>query len=242
MSTDNQLDQHVIQADGTWQCWWLSLLEIARITGKLNPLFDTPGGHFYDYWNPPTGPRAVPGEGEVPTSIVYKGEPNPVDQVPNPERWVYGPVWQRKIMYYLLDRDNERPWSKPSASSIKAVRITALNTLLGYLGLTGITFGTPWSSNSFKLKDEFNALLRGQNVLTDRSNAASGSGHSMSGIVGPQDGSGSPGESIHVYNQSRSRQEFVDFNLQQDSNEPKKYTLVNKSGETLSWFVAVNTA
>ncbi|KAF5724695.1 hypothetical protein FMUND_581 [Fusarium mundagurra] len=248
MDANDQLDQHVVQVDGTWQCWWLSLLEIARITGKLNPLFETPGSHFYTYWNPPEGPREIPEVGQVPTNIVYmdQGAPIPADKVPNPlpkpERWVYGPVWQRKIMYYLLDRDNNRPWSKPSASSIKGVRITALTTLLGHLGLSGITFGTPSSSNALKVKDELNALSRGQNVLTDRSNEGGGSGHSMSGIVGSQDESGSPGDSIRVYNQSMSKQDFVTFDLQQDSQVSKKYTLVNTSGETLTWFMAVNIA
>lgn len=248
MEADNQLDQHVVQVDGTWQCWWLSLLDIARITGKLDPFFETQGSHFYTYWNPPTGPRAIPEVGQVPTNIVYidKGEPIPENQVPNPlpkpERWVYGPVWQRKIMYYLLDRDNDRPWSRPNASSIKGVRITALMTLLGYLGITGITFGTPSSSNALELKGELNILSRGQNVLTDRSNEGAGSGHSMSGIVGSQDASGSPGDSIRVYNQSASKQDFVTFDLKQDSTEPKKYTLVNSSEEALTWFMAVNVA
>ncbi|KAF5252611.1 hypothetical protein FANTH_2506 [Fusarium anthophilum] len=248
MDAINQLDQHVVQVDGTWQCWWLSLLEIARLTGKLKPLFETPGSHFYNYWNTHEGARAIPGVGQLPTSIVYidKGEPIPEDRVPNPfpkpERWVYGPVWQKKIMYYLLDRDNDRPWSQPNASSIKSVRTTALTQLLGYLGITGITFGTPSSSNAFKLKGELNVLSRGQNVLTDRSNEGAGSGHSMSGTVGSQDASGSPGDSIRVYNQSMSKQEFVTFDLEQDSKESKKYALVSSSGETLTWFMAVNIA
>ncbi|KAF5646144.1 hypothetical protein F52700_1834 [Fusarium sp. NRRL 52700] len=248
MAANNQLDQHVLQVNGTWQCWWLSLLEVARITGQLNPLFETPGSHFYTYWNPPEGPRETPDVGKVPTRVVYlkEGVPIPEDKVPNPlpkpERLVYGPVWQRKIMYYLLDRNNDRPWYNPSSTSMKGIRIRELTKLLGYLGITSITFGEPSSSNGFKVKDELNALTRGQNVLTDKSVEGTRSGHAMSGIVGSQDESGSPGDSIRVFNQSESKRDFVTFDLQQDSQEPKKYSLVSSAGETLNWFMVVNVA
>ncbi|KAF5022673.1 hypothetical protein F66182_5221 [Fusarium sp. NRRL 66182] len=250
MDGGDQLGEHVVQVDETWQCWWLALLEVARISGKLKPLFETKGNDFYDYRHPPASsePRAIPEAGEVPANVVYilNGEPIPEDQVPKPlskeaplGRWVYGPVWQRKIMYYLLDRDNNRAWSKPDAIVVIPGRSFALTNLLTYLGITGITFGTPWSNNGLKLKEALNELPQGQNVLADKTNTGGRTGHSMSGIVGSQDASGSPGDSICTYNQSWSKQDFVTFDLKEDSG---KYILVSESGDKLSWFMPVMIA
>jgi hypothetical protein len=89
---DAELDRRVYQKDGTLQCWWLTLLEIARDSGKLNSTFQE-GIPLHTYYT--ANPRPpIPNKGGVP-----KGAPQNVKN--NALLEVHGPKWQRMIMLIL---------------------------------------------------------------------------------------------------------------------------------------------
>ena len=89
MQNSSQLDQPAFQKVGTWHCWWLSLLEVAQATNKLNPILKEEGGKLHAYYR--TGNRPIAAKGDLPEDISLQ----------KPELEVYGPEWQRMIMFFL---------------------------------------------------------------------------------------------------------------------------------------------
>ena len=216
-----QLDQPAFQKAGTWQCWWLSLLEVARATDKLNSTFEE-GGKLYAYYK--TGGKSIPAEGNLPEDV----------NLEKPELEVYGPEWQRMIMFFLWDKSNECPWNKThNTTCLTSQRKAELEKLLNYLGVTGITFGTPRSPIEANVSAVVNdGLANNQRVLVDKKN------HAMSGIVEsirPEDSNQKAYNKIKVFNQ-QTQETFMCW--VREHPEDKKLMLLSESGKTqLNWIL-----
>ena len=213
-----QLDQPALQKAGTWQCWWLSLLEVARATDKLNSIFKEEGGKLYAYYK--TGGRSVPVEGCLPEDFVLE----------KPKLEVYGPEWQRMIMFFLWDKSNECPWHIHTDTLPTSQRKAELEKLLSYLGVTGITFGTPRNLIEINVSGVVNGLSNNQRVLVDKTN------HAMSGIIIQPEGSNQEAyNKIKVFNQ-QTQQTFMCW--VREHPKDKKLTLLSESGNTqLNWIL-----
>jgi len=180
-SKNYELDKQVIQKDGTWQCWWLSLLEAARDSEKLDHTFNDANGTLNKYWQG----KAIPAEGELPPDIkakndTLKNQKPPSKIVLKESKEVYGPVWQRMIMYFLWDIGGWTGWYPASTTMSTSLRPAALAKMLVSLGVTGI--GIPEKGAKMtpvEVLKTVGGLEPGTWVLMDKP------GHAMSGRVVP---------------------------------------------------------
>ena len=215
-----QLDQPALQKAGTWQCWWLSLLEVARATKKLNSTFKEEGGKLYAYYR--TGNKRIPAEGNLPGDVSLQ----------KPELEVYGPEWQRMIMFFLWDKSNNCPWHIHTDTLPTSRRKDELEKLLNYLGVTGITFGTPRNLIESNVSAVVNGLSNNQPVLVDKTN------HAMSGIVEliqPEDSNQKAYNKIKIFNQQMQKT-FMCW--VREHPKDKKLMLLSESGNTqLNWIL-----
>lgn len=215
-----ELDRPAIQKANTMQCWWLSMLEIARATGKLKPIFEK-GGVLYN--------TPVPAEGGMPAKTIYKVEEK------NRKLEVYGPEWQRMIMSFLL----ACRWHLKSDTVNSSDRAEALTNMLGFLDVKGITLGEPLSLTQFNVSDRVNQLSDGQRVIVDKI------GHAMSGIVEfvqPEDPSKKGYNRIRVFNQQRNQTgEQVTFMcwVKKDKTDGKNKLLSTTGTWELNWILPV---
>lgn len=240
-----ELDDRAFQKLGNYQCWWLSLLEVARDAKKLDPIF-AKGGKLYNYYV--AGGKAtpwVPDEGQVPTNLSDKDPKFTSLKTDKKFNWesfkkvlVYGPQWQRMIMYYLWDKDNKCPWHLPDDTVNSSARAEELATLLRYLGLTGITFGTPRTLIESTVRDVVKSLKPGQRLIVDKT------GHAMSGeVMLVEETKRKTYNKIEVFNQAKKEQTMPDDIFPcwvRESTKDGKTKLLSKTGNTvITWFLPV---
>jgi hypothetical protein len=242
MQSSYELVQPARQKANNNQCWWLSLLEVARASGKLDSTFKAEGGRLYTYYV--TGRKSVPEEGQLPAGVTA-ADPKFKLLIEGGSDWgdftkllVYGPQWQRMIMFFLLDKDNKCPWHLPNDTVQTSDRAKELGTLLGYLGVTGIAFGMPRTLVESSVRERVNELQPGQRVLVDKTS------HSMSGIVEyvqqPPEPNTPPYIKIRVFNQA-TQKEFV-CRVRKDTAD-QKFKLICESGKTvINWFLPLTIA
>lgn len=241
MQSSYELDQPARQKANNYQCWWLSLLEVARANGKLDSTFKVEGGKLYTYYV--TGDRPVPAEGQLPAGVT-EADPKFKPLIKDKSDWkkltkllVYGPQWQRMIMFFLWDKNNKCPWHLPNDTVQTSERAKELGTLLGYLGVTGITFGTPRALVESSVLERVNELQHGQRVLVDKTL------HSMSGVVEhvqPPEPNTQPYNKIYVFNQA-TQKTFVCW-VRKDTKD-QKLKLISESGATvINWFLPLTIA
>ena len=103
------------------------------------------------------------------------------------------------IMFFLWDPSNECPWYKHTTTRQTSLRKAELEKLLSYLGVTGITLGTPRVLIESNVSTVVNKeLANNQRVLVDKK------GHAMSGIVQPvqpEDSNQKAYNKIEIFNQ-----------------------------------------
>jgi hypothetical protein len=238
-SIPRELSEHAFQRNLTRQCWWLSLLELARASGSLHATF-SPGGKLFEYFEKrrrgeggggPVG-DPIPAIGELPPSCPGNdprleeyvncknwspsqetidrhkaSQPAPVSstlvgakptatkatvkmseskiikevienqKIIRRSRLVYGPDWQRMIMFYLLDQHAKSQWNWPHETINTNDRVEEHVKLLGILGVTGISFGQQLPLATPGLGALIDQLPDHQRVLVDIPN------HAMSGVV-----------------------------------------------------------
>lgn len=219
MERPYELDQRAVQKPGTMQCWWLSLLEIARDTKKLDTTFGNKESKLYAYFT--ASGRPIPEQGDLPAGAKPK----------NPELEVYGPMWQRMIMYFLWDKNNKCPWYVCSVTVPTSKRVEELTKLLGYLDVAGITFGSPRNLIPSNVSQVVNGLSNSQRVLLDKPS------HAMSGIA--EVGLEVPKTKIKVFNQETK----ITFQCWVQT-DPKDKTLKLLSGSLktqINWILPVET-
>ncbi|CAH0057909.1 unnamed protein product [Clonostachys solani] len=198
-----ELDKPVQQMRGTWQCWWLALLEVARVSGKLEPIFKEQGmlGKFYDKRRAEisakrTGGKEVPDEGELPEGLIekhsdlksflqIKTKTGPVLNSEKTKFFVYGPEWQRMVMFFLLETSDKAPWNMPAGTVNTSDRAKVLALLLQRLGVKGISFGKEHNVTGFELSNRVDDLDHHQYWILDKANSDKSirTGHCMAGIV-----------------------------------------------------------
>lgn len=234
-----ELDHRAIQKMGTNQCWWLSMLEVARASHKLDPIFSSQDSRLHKYYTEKGG--WTPNEGELPSGMndqqpllrrLVKRSKNDRGKYP----WdklrkllVYGPEWQRMIMYFLLD--NGAPYFLPNETCPTRDRSARLGLLIDSLGIRGITFPTSYNLTGLNVRGIVNGLLDGQWLIVDKT------GHAMSGCV-EQMQLPFPHNIIRVYNQARQESSVYSVIVDPKSKTPK---LMEEGSETESnWIMPVN--
>ncbi|CAG9970431.1 unnamed protein product [Clonostachys byssicola] len=198
-----ELDKPVQQMRGTWQCWWLALLEVARVSGKLEPSFKEQGtlGKFYEKRRAEISAKGadgkgVPNEGELPEGLVEKHsdlkaflqinpKTGPVLDSAKTKFFVYGPEWQRMVMFFLLETSDKAPWNMPAGTVNTSDRAKVLTLLLQRLGVKGISFGKEHNVTGFELGNRVDDLDHNQYLILDKANSDKSirTGHCMAGIV-----------------------------------------------------------
>ncbi|KAL4724789.1 hypothetical protein ACLX1H_008235 [Fusarium chlamydosporum] len=265
-----QLHLPVTQKLGTLQCWWLALLEVARVSGKLRPIFE-PQGHLVKHFavDQTTGVAKVPAEGDLPkgygninssnttiatqpstasnkneeqkssprsnsgNSTNKKASPSPKNQglddfnehfkkqmpIPKSGQLVYGPQWQRMIMFYLLEKGEDGAWNKALTACLFSQRQAALTNLLKILRVEGISVDTAITLTA-DVSATINELHHDQYCLVDRVNPPRlgedgvtndrQGGHCMPALV-KHIKSKEPKHSVkvEVFNQSEKREEVL---------------------------------
>ena len=106
---DFELDKPAIQESGTFQCWWLSILEVIRLNGFMPKVLD----------------------------YIISRSQNIVDSISGLE--AYGPRWQRVVMNYLSNNhwhryDKPRPGLRVGPTRY-GPEFDRLRTLLGLDGI-----------------------------------------------------------------------------------------------------------
>ena len=212
-----ELDKRAVQRDRTKQCWWLSLLEAARASGKLEIIFKE-GGRLHAYY----GGKEIPAEGELPEVNQRKA-----GKVDHPELEVYGPKWQRMIMFFLWDKNYAPRWRYGYNITVQTSdRKKELEILLDGLGVNGlvvnglvvtvIALQAPTLIGERNASKIFKGLLDNQRVLVDKRE------HSMCGIVKLADSSKSY-KRIEVYNPAKSQtQKAIDYILKEVGEDEKR--------------------
>ncbi|KFZ24596.1 hypothetical protein V502_00926 [Pseudogymnoascus sp. VKM F-4520 (FW-2644)] len=222
---DLELDTPVCQKSGTYQCWWLSLLEVARATDMLSSTFKE-GGKLNLYYA--TGYRAIPAEGTLPEGVILVGKTDE-EKLREKRLEVYGPKWQRMIMFFLLDKSNGFVWYRNNATFPTSGRKTELEKLLANLGVTGITFCKPLIPYSAGVSGMVNGLLDGVRVLVDKKS------HAMSGIVVKPE-KPEAGKKIKVFNHSTGITDMCW--VQPAGKDDASLKLRSKLGDTvLNWIL-----
>lgn len=222
---------------GNYQCWWLSFLEVARASEKLHDIFQSTGrlGAYY-------AQHAIPAEGVVPEGFlrtrpmceaimrVGTDQAN-ADWTALKNNLVYGPEWQRMIMFYLLDPANGCNWKMPSDEVNTSYRPSELHVLRDYLGIAGIEVETG-KSLSFEVEKKVSGLKNLQWLIVDKPK------HAMAAQVqqlSPATGTKLVVNRVNVYNQA-SGAEFA-CELTKDKTKLKSTT-----GDTvLTYFFIVST-
>ncbi|KAK6344112.1 hypothetical protein TWF696_007759 [Orbilia brochopaga] len=234
-----QLDDPVEQASGTYQCWWLSLLEIARASDKLDYTFLHEEGTLRKYFTD----KKIPDKGELPPDHkAPKAKPKKEDDKSKKEkpgdREVYGPEWQRMIMYFL----KTTTWRHNADDTVMtSSRPAELKELLKVLGVTGIdvTTITPINLVSGQVATKITDFQLGQRLLVDRKGTNNES-HCMSGIV-ESDPQGPAFKLIKVYNQSTGNTfpcRVIQDKKDKNDKVPPDY-LVTPKGRKLNWILPV---
>jgi hypothetical protein len=205
-----ELNKPVRQNLGTSQCWWLALLEVARVSGKLDLTFEddgTIGQHFLTKLENDSkkfGPKQ--------NSIDQQADGEPNIPLKN-GNLVYGPAWQRMIMSYLQDTTPSEPWNDPNRTAV-ADRQATLKDLLQHLGVKGITLGKGRSIISSNVDEVVYELEEHQYLLVDKTNQTQkgATGHCMAAIA------------QHVPRASQSRQPKPEPNPSLAKSEAPKTT------------------
>jgi len=209
------------------------LLEAVRISGKLNPLF-LEGGMLHRYFVElnPALPQKWPRENELPskvtkdtTSIRQWLKAKNIAWDVGKTRLVYGPQWQRMIMFYLLTKS----WVLPNDAHSGGSRPERLQRLLQLLQVQGIDFGKEWNAYGFNVETSLNNLKNNQLLIVDKG------GHAMFGVVKTKQR-----KMICVYNQQRpedNTEKSTDF---WPRGVGKSSALKNKDGTVLNYYLPVN--
>lgn len=232
-----ELSIPAVQKPGTKQCTWLALLEVLRSSGRLDETFTVKGGKLHTYYD--AKGRRIPDEGELPSNPI---PPNPTAKTDR-NLLVYGPMWQRMIMYFLLDGDNKFCWYMPTVTIATPKRPEELVSLMDNLGVAGVTFGKPFAMVPIFLSKTVKDLPVGKRLLVDKK-GPDGSGHSMAGVVEsvePMEPKGRAYKRIRVYNQSTG--DTLTYCVEKVGD---KMTLISepRKGSTtryiIDWFMTVN--
>ena len=136
------------------------------------------------------------------------------------------------IMFFLWDKSNKCPWHIHTDTLPTSRHKEELEKLLNYLGVTGITFGTPRNPIGSNVSTIVNGLLNNQRVFVDKTN------HAMSGIdIQPESPTQEAYNEIKVFNQ-QTQQTFMCWVREHPKDE--KLMLLSKSGNTqLNWILAL---
>ncbi|KAK6541561.1 hypothetical protein TWF694_007366 [Orbilia ellipsospora] len=175
-----ELKKRVEQSRGTWQCWWLSMLEVARESGKLKHTFNE--GVLHTYFKD----RTPPVQGELPKDIKEKNAKLKKDGSKDALKEnleVYGPIWQRMVMYFLWDV-TKGTWYSSGQTINTQFRPDALKNMLKLLGVEGITIPSKGAKmTATEVSKTLGGLPAETYVLLDKVNKEGKQAHAMFGVI-----------------------------------------------------------